>query len=223
MQAINWAGCGIRTCWKSSSRQAMHVAQINLVFLLEEDSAKHLLETLLPQIVGEFPAVHCRCIPHQGKNHLQQSIPRKLKTWNQPNTFFVILHDQDSRDCRELKQELQEICARQSKHTPLIRIVCRELEAWYFGDLDAVEKAFPKFEAAQYRNKKKYRNPDDIDRPGKELKRIGIDKGFHFQKGDAAKKVPRYMDIKNNSSKSFQHLVTGVQKLVRQNIQSQQG
>lgn len=193
-----------------------HATPINLVFLLEERSAKYLLEALLPKILSGLPYAGCRYIPHRGKSDLRKSILGRLRDWLEPNTFFVILHDQDSHDCQKLKQELQEICARQSKHTPLIRIACRELEAWYFGDLGAVEKAFPKFEAAQYQNKKKYRNPDDIDRPSKELQRIA--KGFH--KGIAAKKVPQYMDIENNSSKSFQHLVNGVQKLLRQNIQS---
>lgn len=189
---------------------------MNLVFLLEERSAKYVLEALLPKILSGLPYAGCRYIPHRGKSDLRKSILGRLRDWLEPNTFFVILHDQDSHDCRKLKQELQEICARQSKHTPLIRIACRELEAWYFGDLGAVEKAFPKFEAAQYQNKKKYRNPDDIDRLSKELQRIA--KGFH--KGIAAKKVPQYMDVENNSSKSFQHLVNGVQKLLRQNIQS---
>ena len=192
---------------------------MNLVFMLEEESAKHLLKALLPKILDELHSINCIYIPHQGKSELRQSIPRKLKTWRQPNTFFVILHDQDSHDCKELKQELQEICAKQSKHTPLIRIACRELEAWYFGDLNAVEKAFPNFRADKHRNKSKYRNPDDIDHPSKELQRIA--KGFH--KNVAAKEVPQYMDVKNNSSKSFHHLITGVQKFVRQNIHTQQG
>lgn len=193
-------------------------ASINLIFMLEEESAKHLLEALLPKILSEFPSVEYRCIPHQGRDDLRKSIPIKLKGWLKPRTFFVILHDQDAHDCRKLKQELQDICAQQSKHSPLIRIVCRELEAWYFGDLEAVEKAFPKFNAAQHRKKAKYRNPDDIRHPSKELQ--SIFKGFH--KGNAAREVARHMNIENNTSKSFNHLVTGLQKLVQQNLPSQQ-
>lgn len=193
-------------------------ASINLVFMLEEESAKHLLEALLPKILSEFPFVEYRCIPHQGRDDLRKSIPRKLRGWLDPGTFFVILHDQDAHDCRKLKQELQDICAKQSKHPPLIRIACRELEAWYFGDLDAVEKAFPKFKAAQHRKKAKYRNPDNIARPSKELQ--SIIKGFH--KGNVAREVARHMNIENNASKSFNHLVTGLQKLVRQKLPSQQ-
>lgn len=56
-----------------------------------------------------------------------------------------VLHDQDSHDCKQLKQQLKRLCDQNNKHKLLIRIVCRELEAWYFGDLDAVEKAFPSF------------------------------------------------------------------------------
>ena len=193
-----------------------HAAPMNLVFMLEEESAKHVIESLLPLILSGFPSVNCLCIPHQGKSDLQRSIPIKLKAWRKPETFFVILHDQDSHDCRKLKQELQKICAEQNKHSPLIRIACRELEAWYFGDLDAVKRAFPNLEMVKYRNKAKYRNSDNIICPSAELQRII--KGFH--KSIAAKKVPQYMDINNNSSRSFTHMVTGVQKLVRQNLKT---
>ena len=197
------------------------IAPINLVFMLEEESAKHVLETLLPRILSEFPvSIPCKCIPHQGKSDLQKSIPIKLKAWCQPGTFFVILHDQDSHDCVPLKEELKKICARQSQHSPLIRIACRELEAWYFGDLDAVQRAFPKSNATKHQDRAKYRNPDTIVCPSVELQRIA--KGIYLHKGIAAKTVPQYMDVHNNSSKSFNHFVTDVRKLVRQNLKTLQ-
>jgi len=167
----------------------------------------HLLEQLLP---GILPAnVTYLCIPHQGKSDLQKSIPRKLQNWLRPNTRFVILHDQDNHaDCRALKKKLQDLCL-SGRQMPLIRIVCRELEAWYFGDLDALQQAFPGFKASQYRGKPKLRNPDEIDNPGEYLKRIV--KGF--SKGKAARTVPRYMDIDSNTSGSFQQTITGIRRL----------
>ena len=197
-----------------------YVAPINLVFMLEEESAKHLLKELLPRILSGFEQrVTCRLIPHQGKGDLQKSIPIKMKAWLAPNTFFIILHDQDSHDCRKLKQSLKRLCARNNKHKPLIRIVCRELEAWYFGDLDAVEKAFPSFKANKYKYKRKFRNPDAINNPGDELKRIV----GGFSKGIAALAIPRHMNIEKNISTSFNHLISGLQNLVKEQLSARNG
>ena len=92
----------------------------------------------------------------------------------------------------------------------MIRIICQELEAWYFGDLDAVEKAFPGFKAARHRNKSRYRDPDSIVRPSDELKKIV--KGFN--KSKAARTVPQHMDINQNTSTSFNHVINGIRQLV---------
>ena len=181
---------------------------MNLVFMLEEESAKVVLEKLLPKIIP--PNVNFRCIPHQGKSDLERSIPIKLNGWRAPNSYFVILHDQDSHDCVALKNQLQQLCTQARQHTPLIRIVCRELEAWYFGDLNAVENAFPRFNADQHENKPKYRYPDSIVKPSKELEKIV--KGF--SKGYAARTIPEYMNIDDNKSPSFRCFVVGVKNLV---------
>ena len=180
---------------------------MHLVFMLEEESAKHLLEVLMPKILP--PDVTVKYITHQGKGDLQKSIPIKLKAWRDPNAFFIILHDQDNHDCVSLKNELQELCSVSNSHNPLIRIVCRELEAWYFGDLDAVQLAFPRFRAAQYKHKRKYRVPDDIVKPSEQLKRIVTG----FDKTAAARIMPQHMDINNNTSTSFHHMITGVRNL----------
>ena len=181
---------------------------IHLVFMLEELSAKYFLEKLLPQIIPS--RVTFQCIPHRWKSDLQRSIPIKLKNWLDPNNYFIILHDQDSHDCVALKNQLQQLCAQARQHTPLIRIVCQELEAWYFGDLNAVENAFPRFNADQYENMAQYRQPDSIVKPSKELEKIV--KGF--RKGHAARTIPEYMNIDDNKSPSFRCFVVGVKNLV---------
>ena len=200
-----------------------YAAPINLVFMLEEESAKHLLKELLPRILSEFQSetqtVTYQLIPHQGKGDLQKSIPIKLRAWLTPNTFFIILHDQDSHDCRKLKQKLKQLCVQNNKHEPLIRIVCQELEAWYFGDLDAVEKAFPSFRASKYKNKRRFKNPDAINKPSEELKWIVRD----FSKRIAAREVPRHMNIDKNTSTSFNHLIGGLQNLVKEQLGAHSG
>ena len=184
--------------------------------MLEEESAKQLMEVLLPKILPS--CVTFRCIAHHGKSHLQKSIPNRLKALgDRPNTFVIILHDRDRHpDCVALKNHLRGLCA-SSNHDPLIRIVCRELEAWYFGDLDAVQQAFPGFSATKYKNRAKFRKPDDIVNPGNELKRII----GNFNKGRASKEVPKYMDIDNNKSVSFNHTINGIRNLVAAQLHAQ--
>lgn len=188
-----------------------YTTPIKLVFMLEEPSAEYVLDILMKRILSGFGSVEYLLIPHQGKSDLQQSIPKKLKAWRTPNTFFIILHDQDNHDCKMLKQELKRLYSHGKNHNPLIRIVCRELEAWYFGDLDAVEKAFPSFNANQYKNKSKFRNPDSIVKPSKELQKIV--RGF--SKSAAARRIPAHMDIGNNTSTSFNHFLNGTRNLLK--------
>ena len=114
---------------------------MTLVFLLEEPSAKHVLDILLPKLLS--PEVSFFTISHRGKGDLRQSLPRKLRNWQTPETHFFVLHDQDTSDCEALKKELLDICRQAGRADTIVRIVCRELEAWYFGDLAAVEEAFP--------------------------------------------------------------------------------
>lgn len=71
----------------------------DLIFLLEEPSMKIVLETILPKLIPEH--ISYICIPHQGKQDLTKSIPKKIKAFNfKPETKFIIVHDQDSHLCR---------------------------------------------------------------------------------------------------------------------------
>ena len=157
-------------------------------------------------------------IPHEGKSDLRKSIPRKLKTWRTPNTHFIVLHDHDSNDCRQLKQELSRVCLQTGRHDVLIRIVCHELESWYFGDLKAVEQAFGVSDLQKklkLKGKKHYYNqPDLILKPSQGLEKLVAG----FQKGLAARMIPHYMDIHSNASPSFQTFIQGVKRLCRTTV-----
>ena len=129
---------------------------MKLIFMLEELSMKELLDRILPRILPK--GVSFQTIPHAGKRDLELSLPRKLRAWNEPDVAFVIVHDQDSNDCVELKRELQGICAMSGRQV-LIRIACRELEAWYWGDLAAVSEAYG-VNLNHLAAKSKYRNQE---------------------------------------------------------------
>jgi len=57
-----------------------------IVLLIEEYSMKVLLDSLLPRL---FPNLEFLCVPHEGKNDLERSIPRKLRAWREPGVRFV--------------------------------------------------------------------------------------------------------------------------------------
>lgn len=177
---------------------------MTLIFLLEEASMKAVLDVILPKILPE--SVAFRTIPHSGKSDLEASIPHKLKAWRQPDTKFVIVRDQDSGDCVQVKAALQKLTEPYSRPV-LIRIACRELEAWYFGDLKAVSQAYGS-DISGLSRKSKYRNPDAIGNPKEELQKLFP----KHQQIDGARRIAVHMDIDHNSSTSFNIFVSGVRR-----------
>jgi len=59
-----------------------------MVFLLEEPSAKAMLEGLLPRFLPSNWDV--RYIVFDGKQDLEKQLPKKLKSWNTKNFIFRI-------------------------------------------------------------------------------------------------------------------------------------
>ena len=73
-----------------------------LVFLLEEPSAKAMLESLLPRLLDE--EITFRLIPFKGKQDLQKQLVGKIRSYVNPQARFIVLQDQDSvPDCLTLK------------------------------------------------------------------------------------------------------------------------
>jgi hypothetical protein len=68
---------------------------------------KVLLDGLLPRLLPDVPFL---CIPHEGKQDLEKSIPRKLRAWNEVGARFVIIRDNDEDDCCNLKKRLVDLC-----------------------------------------------------------------------------------------------------------------
>ncbi|MFZ9737653.1 MAG: DUF4276 family protein, partial [Prochlorotrichaceae cyanobacterium] len=184
----------------------------NLIFLLEEPSIKNVLEQLLPKIIpSELTYI---CIAHQGKQDLTKSIPTKIKAFQyNPNTKFVVVHDQDSHDCKTLKAELLKICQDAGKPDVLIRIICHELESWFLGDLAAVEKAYKlKIKSlSKKQNQKNYRDPDQLNSAKQELKKL-VDE---YYAGTHSKKIAPYLSPIENKSHSFQVFLEGLQNLIQ--------
>jgi hypothetical protein len=182
-----------------------------IVFLLEEPSMKVFLEGLLPRLFsGWVEGRDFQCIPHEGKNDLDRSIPRKLFAWREPGVHFVIVRDNDNADCIKVKSGLREQCVRSGRGETLIRLVCQELESWYLGDLDALDKAFDShLDTPRYR--KRFANPDVLEKPSAEIERLIP----AFQKRSGARKMGQCfnLQLQKNRSRSFQVFIAGVQNL----------
>lgn len=180
-----------------------------MVFLLEEPSMKHLLDALLPRLM---PGLNFLCVPHEGKNDLERSIPRKLRAWNEPGTRFVIVRDNDNGDCIRLKERLRQLCAQNGHPDSLIRIPCQELETWYLGELKALATAYQRPKLSRLAGKAKYQNPDALPKPSAEIEKLIPE----FQKQAAARRMGTLLSVlagESNRSKSFQVFLAGIRRL----------
>lgn len=180
-----------------------------LAFLLEEESAQYMLEGLLPRLLPQD--VHVRYIVFEGKQDLRQQLARRLRGWRAPDTRFVVLHDQDSSDCCALKQQLQEICSQSGRPETLVRIACRELESFYLGDLEAVERAFGLRGLARQQENRKFREPDSLNNAAQELRKLT---GGTYQKLRGSRDIGVRLRVDGgNRSVSFGHLLDGIQRI----------
>jgi len=179
-----------------------------LVFFLEEPSAREMLKGLLPQIL---PAdVTPVFVVFEGKQDLEKRLPMRLKAWLYPDAQFIVLRDQDSGDCLVIKQNLLQKCIDSGKPDAMVRVACHELESFYLGDLKAVSMAIGPENIGKLQNKTKFRDPDKLANASEELKKL-VPK---YQKVAGSRAIGPLLDINNNQSKSFNALITGIQKLI---------
>lgn len=187
-----------------------------IIFLLEEESMEHLLRGLLPRVMpGGVEGLNWLLVPHSGKSDLEASIPRKLRAWREPGVRFLVIRDQDAGDCVKIKGRLSELAKEGGRDNSVIRIACRELEGWYFGDLAALADAYDAPEIAQLGGRRSFRVPDAVVNPSGELeKRLAT-----FGKVDAARRMGPRLSLDaaaagGNMSRSYQHVLSSVRQLL---------
>jgi len=172
---------------------------------------ERFLKELLPRLCPELDLFQdCVFIWHEVKQDLERSIPRKLRGRNVTDDLFVIIRDQDSGDCVVIKQHLVDLCTQAGKSPALVRIACRELESWYLGDLAAVGCAYDSPNLHRRQGSRKYRNPDSLGSPAKELKQLIPE----FTKLKGATAIGKEISLEANKSHSFNVLLSGIQRVV---------
>lgn len=202
---------------------------MHIDFLVEEQSAEAALRNLVPKILGS--GVEFRVIRFQGKKDLLSRLPGRLKgyrRWIPADWRIVVLVDEDRQDCLALKAELEKAAEDAGLVTKtraaggagfqvLNRISIEELEAWFFGDVEALHLAYSRIPRS-LETKSKYRDPDAIQGGTWEALEWELqDKGY-FRSGlakiEAAKAISAHMDPDQNRSKSFQVFRDGLRDMV---------
>jgi len=187
-----------------------------VVFLLEEYSMKVLLERLLPRL---FPDLRFLCVPHEGKQDLEKSVPRKLRAWNEPGARFVIIRDNDCGDCRALKDKLASLCREGGRDDVLVRIACQELEAWYIGDPEALAEAYGNEPLRHLGRKARFRDADTVLQPSVALAKLIPE----FQKVSGARRMGGVLNRERNQSASFQATMAGIEALLLEIEKTEEG
>jgi hypothetical protein len=180
------------------------------VCLLEEPSAQAMLEGVLPRLLQDKAAV--QYIVFEGKQDMEKQIARKLRNWRKPDSVFLVMRDQDASDCADVKKKLKNLCQEAGKPEALVRIACRELESFYFGDLSAVAGVLHTSTLKLRQGKAQYRDPDNIVCPSKELSKLTDGK---YQKIGGSREIGKVLSLDENSSHSFNVLLSGIKRICK--------
>lgn len=136
---------------------------MHIEILVEDSSGKRLLDSILPRIIGPEGALHTwRTHSYKGigriprglrygadssKRILLDQLPKLLRGYgNTPGIdAVVVVLDSDRRDCALFLEELNALVGPcPGAPRVLFRLAIEEIEAWYFGDRDALIRAYPR-------------------------------------------------------------------------------
>lgn len=189
-----------------------------LIVLVEEPSMEAALEIFLPRLLAEadFEIRRFQC-----KDDLLTHLPERLRGyrhWLPENWAILMLVDRDDDDCADLKQRLEAMAADAGLLSKSVagvgrpfqvanRIAIEELEAWFFGDWQAVQAAYPRV-SVNLPAKAGFRDPDAIlggtwEALERVLQRAGYFSGG-LRKLECARSIARHMEPERNRSGSFQ-------------------
>lgn len=184
-----------------------------LVFLLEEPSAKAMLESLLPRMLNSL--IEFRLLAFEGKQDLEKQMVRKMRNYINPHARFIVMRDQDAMpDCLVIKNALLIRCAEAGRQrVSLVRIACHELESFYLADLGAVEAALGVRGLVKQQGSVRFRSPDYLQKPSKEL---SILTKKRYEKVSGSRLIGENLDIENERSTSFKNLIMGIKRMERE-------
>ena len=186
-------------------------------FHVEEFSMKTFLDAWLERFLPE--GCTFGIYTYQGKPALLRKLPARLRgysAWMQAEHRIVLIADRDGDECDDLKSVLEEICESAGLRSRraagggdwqvVTRVAIEELEAWYFGDWQAVCAAYPGV-SPNVPNQARYRDPDAIAGGTWEAFERVLQKYGYFKQGlakmQAATAIGQHIDPGRNRSRSF--------------------
>jgi hypothetical protein len=189
-----------------------------LEFFVEEPSAEAALTFLVPAILRDYKdRYRFEIFTFQGKHALLRNLPNRLQAYRNrsgDDWRIIVLIDRDNDDCLKLKRQLDTIAheaglktrSNHARHYQVInRIAIEELEAWFFGDVEAIKASYPRVDA-NLAQQAGFRDPDAIRGGTWEH----LERTLHYyhpgglEKRRAAEEIAQHMRPERNRSKSFQ-------------------
>ncbi|MCY3719548.1 MAG: DUF4276 family protein [Anaerolineaceae bacterium] len=200
---------------------------MRLDIFVEEQSAEAALRNLIHRILPETE-IDVRFHPFRGKQDLLKKLPEQLKAyrhWIADNHYLIVLVDRDTEDCELLKGRLESyaieaglktLSKTRERFQVINRIAIEELEAWFFGDVEALHAAYPRVPVS-IGERAPFRDPDAISGGTSErLEKLLRDKGYQrggLQKIRTAREISLHMDVNLNRSRSFQVFRDALRKI----------
>lgn len=196
----------------------------HLAFLVEEPSMEAFLQVLLPRLLPPDQTFEIHAF--RNKAGLRRNLSARLRAyarWLPPDWRIVVVLDRDSDDCHALKSELEAAAVATGLRTRsqpgrtdwqvVNRIAIEELEAWYFGDWDAVCEAYPRLPVS-VPQRAGFRDPDAI-RGGtwEAFERILKRHGYFttgLRKSEAARAIAARICRRRSRSRSFTVFVDAI-------------
>jgi len=213
---------------------------MHIEILVEDASGGKLLEALLPKLLGPTGDPHTwrikaykgigripknlQAVSDVANRILLDQLPRLLRGYGKTPTIDAVLVvlDSDNRDCTEFLAELKALTA--SCHpvpNTLFRIAIEEMEAWYFGDRQALLEAYPQAKVevlARYQQDRvcgTWELLADAIFPGGSAALMKAGWPLPGQvKYEWAEKIGPLLDLDRNLSPSFGKLREGLRRLV---------
>lgn len=189
----------------------------HLEILVEEPSMEAFLRELLPKVIGTEATF--AIYPFQCKEQLLAHLPARLQGYSRwlPETWrLVVVVDRDDDDCETLKESMEQAASaaglpsRKAAGAEAWRVVTRiaieELEAWYFGDWDAVYVTYQGVPRS-IPHKAPYRDPDNVRGGTWEAFERILQRAGYFKAGlrkvEVARALGNCTDPTRSRSKSF--------------------
>lgn len=163
------------------------------------------LRALLPRMLTQ---VTYEVYAFQGKNEMLKLLPDRLRgysRWLPRDHGLVVLIDRDQDDCHELKKTLVEMARKAKVKNVLHRLAIEELEAWYFGDWEAVRKCYPRIDPNVPRQSRFRDKGGTWEAFERILKNAGYFKSG-LRKLEVAREVGASLEPSSNTSASFQRM-----------------